>query len=246
MSFLVSSLETLINSKTNPPTPGVILESDSNKKYYRNMETLKLKKGGSINLSKRYSGETKYRIGLAWDVSRSGRDADLDALVLEVCSDGRILDIDHVVGYPSGDPGREHYREITFSTPSGGTGFKDPEDAVKHMGDARSATVSEHGDDEVIEIDLAKVNPRVTDLVLIVSIYDDGMNFSEVGAPCVSIYKGTSEISDLSYQLDESFPDSSVLEVAKLHKTGGTWELEALGNGSRSLETELKKYHIPC
>ena len=210
------------------------------------METLKLTKGGSINLSKRYSGETKYRLGLAWDVARSGRDADLDALVLEVCPDGRILDIDHVVGYPSGDPGRENYRNITFSTPTGSTGFKDPEDAVRHFGDARSATVSDGGDDEVIEIDLAKVNPKVSELILIVSIYDDGLNFKDIGAPCVSIYKGTTDISDLSYQLDESFPDSSVLEVAKIKKDGSSWTLEALGNGSGDLATELKKYHIPC
>jgi stress response protein SCP2 len=50
----------------------------------------------------------------------------------------------------------------------------------------------------------------------------------------------------LSYQLDESFPDSSVLEVAKIKKDGGAWTLEALGNGSSDLATELKKYHIPC
>jgi tellurium resistance protein TerD len=149
------------------------------------------------------------------------------------------------VGYPSGDSSRENYRNITFSLSSGGQGFKDPEDAVKHFGDARSATVSE-GDDEVIEIDLAKVNPAVTELILIVSIYDQGMNFKDVGAPCVSIYKGASQISDLSYQLDESFPDSSVLEVAKIKKDGATWTLEALGNGSSDLATELKKYHIPC
>ena len=86
----------------------------------------------------------------------------------------------------------------------------------------------------------------MTELILIVSIYDDGMNFKDVGAPCVSVYKGTSEISDLSYQLDESFPDSSVLEVAKIKKDGGAWTLEALGNGSSDLATELKKYHIPC
>lgn len=210
------------------------------------METLKLRKGDGINLSKRYSGETKYRLGLAWDISGVGRDADLDALVLEVGSDGKILDIDHVVGYPSGDPKRENYRNITFSTPSGETGFKDPEDAVKHFGDARSATVSESGDDEVIEIDLAKVNPKVSELILIVSIYDEGMNFKDVGAPCVSIYKGASDISDLSYQLDESFPDSSVLEVARIKKEGSAWVLEALGNGSGDLATELKKYNIPC
>ena len=209
------------------------------------MEKLKLTKGGSINLSKRYSGVMKYRVGLAWDISRSGKDTDLDALILEVMSDGKIVDIDHVVGYPSGDPDRENYRNITFSTPTGSTGFKDPEDAVKHFGDARSATVSEHGDDEVIEIDLAKVNPKVQELILIVSIYTPGITFKDVGAPEVSVYSGDSQISDLSYQLSESFPDSTVLEVAKIKKEASTWVLEALGNGSLDLEVELKKYHIP-
>jgi tellurium resistance protein TerD len=208
------------------------------------MEKLKLTKGGSINLSKRYSGETKYRVGLAWDISGSGRDADLDALILEVCPDGRILDIDHVVGFPSGDPDRENYRNITFSTPDGGTGFKDPEDAVKHFGDARTALASD-GDDESIEIDLAKVNPKVSELILIVSIYNPGMTFKDVGAPEISIYKGSSQVSDLSYQLSESFPEYSVIEVAKIKKDAGTWTLEALGNGSVDLEAELKKYHIP-
>ena len=209
------------------------------------MEKLKLTKGGSINLSKRYSGVMKYRVGLAWDISRSGKDADLDALILEVMPDGKIVDIDHVVGYPSGDPDRENYRNITFSTTTGSTGFKDPEDAVKHFGDARSATVSEHGDDEVIEIDLAKVNPKVQELILIVSIYTPGLTFKDVGAPEVSVYSGDSQVSDLSYQLSESFPDSTVLEVAKIKREASTWVLEALGNGSLDLEVELKKYHIP-
>lgn len=208
------------------------------------MEKVKLTKGGTVNLTKRYSGEKKFRIGLGWDL-KGGRDADLDALVVELGANGKVIDIDHLVGYPSGDTGRSNYRNITFTTPDGKVGFKDPEDCVKHFGDARSALVSD-ADDEVIEIDLSRVNSGVNELLIIVSIYDSGISFKEVGFPSVSVYKGDSDISDLSYSLDESFPDCTVVEVAKIKKEGDSWVLEALGNGSEGLDAELQKYGIPC
>lgn len=204
---------------------------------------LNLSKGGTINLTKRNPGITKYRFGLAWDL-KNGRDADLDALAICLGANGKLPsgDIDYIVGYPSGDPGRDGRDKITWTTPTGGLGFKDPAGSVLHHGDLRTGTTTE-GDDEVIDVDLARVPATVSEIRLVVSIYTPG-TFKDVGVPVVSVYRGeTTDVPDLTYALDESFPGSSVVEVASLKRTGlSDWTLEAIGEGVSDLSATIDKY----
>ena len=95
-----------------------------------------------------------------------------------------------------------NFDKITFRNPDGTLGFRSIDGACKLLGDARTGDVSENGDDEVIEIDLSKVDPRTKSILIAVNIYSPGgSNFGQVKNPVVSIYKDNSDISEISYDL---------------------------------------------
>ena len=71
---------------------------------------INLQKGGRIDLSKE-STASVFRIGLGWDAAQSGKEFDLDALMLK--ADGKVLSDANMVFYGN---------------------LEDPAKSVKHSG----------------------------------------------------------------------------------------------------------------
>lgn len=193
---------------------------------------INLKKGENAKLE---SGQSLVRVGISWDANSSnGVDFDLDVMAVELTSkDGNALGDDYVVFYNSA---------ITVDgKPS------DPENAVIHSGDNRNGAGD--GDDEVISIDLLKLNPRVNAIKFIINIYEGkarGQNFGQVRNSKARLYYGDSNVAELVYDLEEDYSSSICMEFCMLYKINGIWKFKALGEGNTNdLSSELLKLGIP-
>lgn len=125
-----------------------------------------LKKGQKTNLVTA-SGQPlhKLRVGLYWDVSNVSVDLDASCFLLDVS--GKVVGDDWFVFYGQ---------------------LNSPDGAVVHSGDCRDGSMP--GDDEVITIDLQRLNAKVSKLIFVVTINEArerGLNFSNVRAAGVHI-----------------------------------------------------------
>jgi tellurium resistance protein TerD len=182
-----------------------------------------LSKGARVNLEKEAPGLSSVKIGLGWNpnVTDTGTDFDLDASVFLVDASGKTPSQNYFVYYNN----------------------KVSEDgSVTHEGD--NLTGEGEGDDEVIAIDLAKVNSSVTEIIFVVTIHDAEnrkQNFGQVPSSFIRIFDGSNEIA--KYELDEDFSTETAVEFGKLYKKDGTWRFQAVGNGyNGGLESFVAKY----
>lgn len=198
---------------------------------------INLQKGGRINLNK---GVSKYRLGLSWDAQEGSTDFDLDAWALGVDSKDVIVGSNGKVNahlITKGD-------DVHFTFYNNLTSF---DEAVTHSGDNR--TGSGDGDDEVMYIEVAKLDSRVQSVIFGITIHDAvarHQNFGQVKNPKVKLYIEDSEIPELVYELDEDYSDYTCLEVCSIYKNGDSIKFRALGQGNKnSLEQELIKFNWP-
>jgi tellurium resistance protein TerD len=107
---------------------------------------INLEKGQRTNVS-----QQKFNIGLSWDAneSESGQDFDLDASVFGLGENGKIIEERYFVFYNN---------------------LESPDGSIIHTGD--NQTGAGDGDDETIAIDLSKINPKVKELRVVVTIHD--------------------------------------------------------------------------
>lgn len=194
---------------------------------------INLTKGQNVRIDK---GVQKVKVGLSWDTSQSGQDVDLDVLAIELDNktDGKCISDEFVVFYNS-----------TKKTAQGKP--TDPNEAVIHSGDNR--TGEGEGDDETIEVDFSKVDPRVQAILFVVNIYDAAnrrQNFGQVKNPRARLYFESATVPDLVYELDEDFDTQICVEFCLLYRHDGGWKFKAVGDGnSNNLLEELRKYGIP-
>ena len=113
---------------------------------------ISLSKGQKVDLTKGNPGLKKIMVGLGWDVNAidSGADFVLDAAAFMVGANGKCPTEKEFV----------FYGNLTH-----------PSESVKHMGD--NLTGEGEGDDEQIEIELAKVPANVEKIAFTVTIYDE-------------------------------------------------------------------------
>lgn len=216
------------------------------------MALVKLVKGQNINLTRQFNGQTKFRVGLSWDTGAQTFDLDAIALLLtdKVDAGGKVPNEDFAAAYFNNDPDRPNYQKITFQTPSGNVGFQSIDGSVKSFGDNRTGEGS--SDDETIELDLSKVDPRVKSILILVNIYteDDptkNFNFGMVKNAMVKLYEGNSDVPALCFELSEDFSTEHNLEFVEVYLHNNEWKFKALGNGNNNtFAEELKKFGIPC
>ena len=112
-----------------------------------------LKKGGRVSLSKEVPGLKHIKVGLGWDANATdtGGQFDLDASLFLVGSDGKVVSDNHFIFYNN------------TTSPCGG---------VEHKGDNK--TGQGDGDDEMIEIDLDRVDASVQSIIFTVTIDEAG------------------------------------------------------------------------
>lgn len=177
------------------------------------MTTFNLEKGGRFNLSKEAPGMTKVRLGLGWEPNGfdTGVGFDLDVSLFAVGSSGKIVDNSHF---------------IFFNQPA------TPNGSIKHGGDNRTGDKS--GDDETIHIDLSLLDPRVTEVSIIVTIHEADtrrQNFGQVRNSFIKLYDAASNEVKAQYNLEDDFSTETAVQFGSLYKKDGQWLFKAVGAG---------------
>ena len=168
----------------------------------------------------------KFTIGLGWDTNSSstGSSFDLDASVFILGDNKKILSDQHFVFYNN---------------------TKSPEESVEHTGD--NLTGDGAGDDEQIKVDLSKIDPKATELCIVVTIHEADkrrQNFGQVRNSYVRIFDSASNEVLLKYELEEDFSIETAVEFGRIYKKNNEWKFEAVGAGMKGgLQDYLNKYN---
>ena len=174
---------------------------------------ISLTKGQKVDLTKKNPSLKNIMVGLGWDVNEfdSGADFDLDAAAFMLGANGKCPTEKEFVFYGN----LEHA--------SG---------AVKHMGD--NLTGEGDGDDEQIEVSLAKIPSNVERIAFTVAIYDAEprrQNFGQVSNSYIRIVDADTDSELIRYDLGEDFSIETAVVVGELYKHNGEWKFNAIGSG---------------
>ena len=187
--------------------------------------SINLSKGERVNLSKESPGLTQAGIGLGWDINTTdtGSAFDLDASVFMLGNNGKIPTEQYFV----------FYNNLTS-----------PDGSVQHSGDSRTGEGS--GDDELIQIDLAKIDQVIQEVLFVVTIHEADarrQNFGQVRNSFIRIYDTTTELEIAKYELEEDFSRETALEFGRLYRKDKDWRFQAVGQGYNSgLQGFVDKY----
>jgi tellurium resistance protein TerD len=209
------------------------------------------KSGERFNLSKSDGGLVNVRIGLGWQANEdpNGPNFDLDVSAFMIGNGFKIPDDGFFVFY--GSDKKAHY-------------FKDKENEFRPIsqddslfGAIDEREGSEDGEEEDTEdmiLDLTKVDNRVEQIIIVVTIckypHDDkrdrrtlSLNFGMVEGCYLRILNEKTEEEIMRYTLSESFKNEDAVEFGRLYRIGSEWEFEALGRGSQgSLLALIEQY----
>jgi len=167
----------------------------------------------------------KFTIGLGWDTNSSSTGAafDLDASIFILNDQKKLVSDENFV----------FYNNLTS-----------PDGAVEHTGD--NSTGDGDGDDEQVKVDLTKIDPRVSEICVVVTIHDAEtrkQNFGQVRNSFVRIFDATTNEVILKYELEEDFSIETAVEFGRIYKREGKWKFEAVGMGMKGgLQDYLNKY----
>lgn len=203
---------------------------------------INLQKGQRINLKKETGVELKqFCVGCNWGaVTKPGFlgfgtkvvDVDLDLSCLMFDSQGKACDHIYSNLYRFAD------RDPKLGLPNGKLDSFDR--ALHHTGDDR--TGDQDGDDgldnEIITVDLQRVNPSVSQIVFFLNIYnneDFAGDFSEIPYASIRMYEGTaSKVRSVFAQYDVATKTECAgkrgLIMGKLYKHNGEWKFAAIGD----------------
>ena len=169
---------------------------------------INLTKGQRIDVGLRQAS-----VGLGWNpnTEASAQAYDLDASAFMLGENGKLISGDHFVYYNN---------------------LESPDQSLKSTGDNR--TGEGEGDDETLIVNLDKVDPRVTEIIFVVTIYEADLrkqNFGQVRNAFIRIYDAANSQEICKYELDEDFSTESAVEFGRLYRRGGAWKFEAIGRG---------------
>jgi tellurium resistance protein TerD len=181
---------------------------------------INLQKGQRENI-----GAPKFTIGLGWDTNSSttGTAFDLDASVFMLNDQKKLVSDENFVFYNN---------------------LISPDGAVEHTGD--NLTGDGDGDDEQIKVDLTKIDSKVSEICIVVTIHEADQrrqNFGQVRNSFVRIFDPVTNEELLNYELDEDFSIETAVEFGRIYKREGKWKFEAVGMGMKGgLQDYVNKY----
>jgi tellurium resistance protein TerD len=183
---------------------------------------ISLQKGQKIGL-----GLTKLSVGLGWNPNEgTGASFDLDASAFMIDRNRQIPSEPYFVFYNNPDS---------------------PDGALHHTGDDPTGGNSDVGDDEVIEVQLDKIDPSIEEVLFVVTIHDATarrQNFGQVRASYIRIVDESKGEEVAKYELGEDFSIETGVEFGRLYKHDGNWKFEASGIGYKEdLSFFLSKYY---
>lgn len=186
-----------------------------------------LTKGQRVSLDKVAPGLSEVFVGLGWDVKTTdtGQDFDLDSSVFLLGANEKLLSDSHFIFYNN------------LTSP-------DPNKSVQHLGD--NLTGAGEGDDEVIQINLAKVPADVQKIVVTVTIHEAQQrkqNFGQIKNAFLRIVNIQTKQEAIRYDLVEEYSIETALIMAELYRKDGEWRLNAVGSGYQGgLKALLERY----
>jgi tellurium resistance protein TerD len=180
----------------------------------------------SINLQKGQRldvGLSKIHVGLGWDPSegKSNFEYDLDASAFMLGANKKL-------------PGDQFFIFYNNRT--------SPDGAVAAGEDDQSGQSTQGGDDETLDIDLDRVDQRVQEILICVSIHDAEtrrQNFGQVGNAFIRIVNRHDNVELAKYELAEDFSVETAVEFGRLYRRESAWRFEAVGIGYRGGLSEL-------
>lgn len=177
------------------------------------MMAISLSKGEKVSLTKQAPGLKNIKVGLGWDTNRysGGNDFDLDVSVFLLGPNGKVTSDNDFIFF-------NNMRHLSG--------------AVEHMGDNR--TGNGEGDDEIINVDLAKVPSNIEKIAFTVTIYEAEkrrQNFGQVENSYIRVLNPDSNEEILRYDLGEDFSIENSVVVAELYRYGNEWKFNAIGSG---------------
>jgi len=181
---------------------------------------INLQKGQRENLD-----APKFTIGLGWDTNSSstGTDFDLDASLFLLGDNKKIVSDEHFVFYNN---------------------LISPDGSVEHTGD--NLTGDGDGDDEQVKVDLSKIDAKVAEICIVVTIHEAEarrQNFGQVRNSFIRIFDAVTNQEILKYELEEDFSIETAVEFGRIYKREGKWKFEAVGVGMKGgLQDYLNKY----
>lgn len=183
---------------------------------------INLQKGQRIDV-----GLTHLTIGLGWDPNEgTGEDFDLDASAFMIDNRKQIPSETFFVFYGNADS---------------------PDGALHHTGDDPTGGNSDDGDDESIEINLSKVDPRVNEILFLVTIHEAlnrRQSYGQVRNSYIRIVDNQNGLEVAKYELGEDFSIETAVEFGRLYRRNGQWKFEASGIGYKEdLSFFLSKYY---
>lgn len=178
---------------------------------------INLEKGGRIKLEKDGNALTKVRLGLGWEPNTydTGADFDLDVSVFvcepDAAGNPKLLADEYMVFYNN---------------------TKSPDGGVEHQGDSRKGDGA--GDDEVVAVNLVKLDARATEISVIVTIHEAEarrQNFGQVRNSYIKLYNDDTGEVVAQYLLEDDFSMETAVQFGSLFKRDGRWQFKAVGAG---------------
>jgi tellurium resistance protein TerD len=196
--------------------------------------TISLKKGEGISLKKEAPGITKFYIALGWDEER-GVDPDVTAFCCKTDASG------NPVLYPNTaateQSAIDYGNLVFFNNPKSADG------AVVHGGDNRTgknnpalAGTAAADDDEQIVVDIAKLDPNIDEIAIVVTIdkvKELGLDFSRVRNSFIRICQNDATGRELAHhKITEDYASATAVAFGSLLKDqNGDWDFTAASQG---------------
>ena len=177
---------------------------------------ISLKKGGRINLAKEAPSLKRLRAELSWEPNRTntGHKFDLDVSVFILKQDepnNKLIADEYMVFYGN---------KIC------------PDGAVAHKGDNKTGDGA--GPDEVVLIDIPKLDSRAVEISFVVTIHDAEIrrqNFGQVPKSDIKLFDDETGELIASYDLEENFSMETAVQFGSLYLKDGGWNFKAVGAG---------------
>lgn len=176
-------------------------------------------KGSRFNVSKAAPQVQKLAIGLGWKVPRNEQSYEVDASIFMLGNEGKIPEERYFVFYNN---------LISF------------DESVRHLGYNKAEFSGQ--DEQTIFVDLAKVNPAIQEILIVVTIHEakeKHQNFSQVKNAYIRLYNQLTGEEFTRYNLEDEFSKERAVEFGKLYQKDGEWRFQAVGTGYNS---GLKKF----
>ena len=181
---------------------------------------ISLKKGSSISLAKNGKHLEEVCIGLNWgaiqkksffNLISTAEDVDLDGSVCMFDANGKALDTVYYHNLQSQDG------------------------AIKHSGDDTGGDVGKDDglDNEVIELQLTKINPEVEEIFFFLNSYKR-QDFATIPYSKIRIFEGNKKqvkevMATFNLSAEEKYKGYVAMIMGRLIRKGNTWEFISIG-----------------